>query len=625
MGHVSPNAILADITHHMKYARYLPKRRRREVFRETVDRNMLMHLDRFPHLEQDIMEAFESVYLYKVLPSMRSMQFAGQAMTRNHARMYNCSYTHIDDPAVFKEVMFLLLSGCGVGYSVQYPHVNRLPPIQKPQGAISHIIDDSIEGWADAVGVLTDAYFYGKPQPLFIYDRIRPAGAPIATSGGVAPGPDCLKTALEQVAALLRAQSVGKKLRPIVCHDLLCHLAAAVLAGGVRRSSYIAHFSPTDKEMLTCKAGDWWDTQPQRALANNSAVFLRNQLTLPDFYEYWGLLRDSGAGEPTIFQTNDRDVGCNPCGEISLRSCGFCNLVEINAATIKDQADFEHRARMAARIATLQATFTGFHFLRPVWQKRAEEEALIGVGMTGIAAGNILNLNIRQAAYSVIGENRAMAAKLGLNAALRTTTVKPSGTSSLELSKSRLVSSGVHGYHDRFYLRRMIVAHTEPIYRYLKEHHPYMLEESVYRPETESVITLPLAAPEGAITRDEGPGALLSRVLRLQQDWVKVGHRHGVNTNNVSCTIPLKDDEWDEVALWWWKHRDQFVSITFIPHNGGNYKQTPFETITEREFQRRVDELKPVDLKQVKEGSDNTKRRQAVACAGGQCEWTPLN
>ena len=944
---VKPSKLLADIIHHMKYARYLPQEKRRELYEETVLRNMMMHVKRFPHLTGEIVDAYTHVFDKQVLPSMRSLQFAGPAIDKNHARIFNCSFCHINHPKVFHEIMFLLLSGCGVGYSVQRQHVNQLPTIKYVEGSRVYEIEDSIEGWAYAVDELMSTFFEGKPYPQFIFDQIRPAGSPIVTSGGVAPGPEPLRKALRDVSRILKQKQVGSRLTPLECYDILCHFAYAVLAGGVRRSSFIALFSIDDHEMQTCKSGEWWTENPQRALANNSVVVLRKEFTYDVFEDYWNVLQESGSGEPNIFQTNDLDVGSNPslrrgtkiltangvfpiedlnnqyfrvrnihgkwsqaqcwlsgrnkplyavtlesgkvyhataehkwpilkpdglyekvtttelqpgmylprlrvsslfegevgdyddginlgwlygdpshpyshligessspasrfmsllygkckqidpnkamsfndmpaekyfdqfglvekkdglpriiweegtealrrgflgaiytcggsfkkdspkiifrsqssafaeelsellwfygirnnvhhscddcgvgesfvtisqlrdiqqfrelvspehvaqkeilasyqfgdvkeerddirivavektdlcedvwdinvsddthcfqlshcvtgnCGEISLQNTSFCNLVEINAATIHDQGDLNRRAQIAARLATLQATYTDFPLLRKDWSCRSQEEALIGVGMTGIAAGTVMGMDLAQAAKIILEENRRMAALLGINIAQRTTTVKPSGTTSLALGNGVPVSSGVHGYWDRYYLRRVIVTHTEPLYTFLRSTCPWMLEPSVYRPETESVITIPLKAPDSAITRDEGALSLLSRVKKLHSQWIVPGHRGGANTNNVSVTIPVREHEWDLVKEWWWKNKESFVSITLLPSNGGNYKQLPFESCSVEDYERRAQQLREVDFSKIVEMKDTTSNSMEAACAGGVCE-----
>jgi len=613
---------MARLIHHMKYAKYLPDQQRREEYKETVSRNLMMHVKKFPRLAQEISEAYKYVFDRKVLPAMRSMQFAGEAIERNNCRLYNCSFTHIDHPDVFQEIMFLLLSGCGVGYSVQQQHVAKLPKIQKPDEPFTYKVPDSIEGWSLAVGKLIDAFLRGKRFPIFDFSGVRPAGSPIVTSGGIAPGPGPLSTALVEIQNILVNKAPGSKLSTLECHDILCHLAHAVLSGGVRRSSYIALFSIDDKEMLECKSGEWWKDNLQRSLANNSAVVLRSELhdRRDQVNAIWDLLENSLSGEPNIFLTNDLDWGCNPCGEIGGPSNFFCNLDEINASNVKNQTDLDQRALIASRLATIQGTYTDFPFLRPIWKERAEQAGLIGVGMTGISRGNILGLNLKRAAKIVLAENKRLAKLLGITKAERSTTIKPSGTSSLALSNGLVVSSGIHPYHSPFWKRRITVTHTEPVYQYLMNEHPWLVEPSAYRPERESVITLPQAAPDGAIMRDEGAMALLERVKYFYDNWISPGHVTGKNTNNISCTVSVKKHEWQMVRDWWWNNTDSFVSLTFMNYDGGVYKQMPMEECSEKEYKRLVKQLRPMDLRSVVEEKDTTTRSQTVACAGGACE-----
>jgi len=522
--------LTSQLIHHMKYARYLPELRRREVYSETVDRNKNMHLGRFPEFEELINEAYEPVYLKEALPSMRTMQFAGPAMLKNHARGYNCCGCAVDSYEIFPEIFFLLLSGCGVGYSIQEHHVAQLPKIQRYSQKKEYVIRDSIEGWADSVKVLMEAFFFGVPLPIFRYHEIRPEGSLLFTSGGRAPGPEPLRECLELLFDLLNRFKDGDRLLPIHCHHIICIIAQAVLSGGIRRSALIALFSWTDEKMLTCKSSHWYDPFrdewhtgdfserfPWLWGANNSVVALRSYVNESMFRELWQTLERNNTGEPGVFWTNSLEVLCNPCAEISL--VGVCNLAEVNVDNIQSQSHFEHLVRMAARIATFQATYTDFTYLRPCWKQWAEKDSLIGVGMTGIASGKVLNLDMARAADIVKQENRHMAQLLGINQAARCTTVKPSGTTSVLLG----VSSGIHAYWDKYYLRRITVNHVEPIYQHLLNTCPEILEPHHHkaRRDRDSFITMPVKAPDGAATRNEGPFALLDRVQKVYKDWVK--------------------------------------------------------------------------------------------------------
>ncbi len=528
------NQILSDITVHMKYAKYMPNKERRETWKELVTRNREMHLKKYEHLGKDfrkeILKAYRHVFDKRVLPSMRSMQFAGKPIDLAPNRIYNCAYLPIDHEASFSETMFLLLGGTGVGYSVQKHHVAKLPPIHKPNDEVQRfVIGDSIEGWADAVKVLVKSYFHSGPQIKFDYSDIRPKGARLVTSGGKAPGPSGLRECLVKVENLLKEKRDGEQLKPIEVHDIICHIADAVLAGGIRRAALISLFSVDDNEMVSCKSGTWWETNPQRGRANNSVVLMRHKVDQEVFGDLWRRVEASGAGEPGFYFSNDKDWGTNPCCEIALRPYQFCNLCEVNVSDVKDQADYEDRVKAAALIGTLQAGYTDFHYLRPIWKKTTERDALIGVSMTGIASAAVLNLDMKSAAKVAKSENQRVASLLGIRPAARVTTVKPAGTTSLTLG----TSSGVHAWHNDYYIRRIRVGKNEAIYSYLAIHHPELIEDEFFRPHDTAVISVPQCAPSGAIMRTESPLQTLERVKLVASNWVKPGHRSGNNTHNV--------------------------------------------------------------------------------------------
>jgi ribonucleoside-diphosphate reductase alpha chain len=576
-----------------------------------------MHLKKFPHLAKEIEAAYQYVYDKKVLPSMRSMQFAGKPIEINNARIFNCSYLPIDDYRAFSEIMFLLLSGCGVGYSVQTHHVEQLPEIRKPLKSKRYLVGDSIEGWADAVRMLTKAYFgQTSTAPLFDFRDIRAKGASLITVGGKAPGPEPLKIALIHMQAILDRKNDGEKLTTLECHDIICHLADAVLSGGIRRAALIALFNLHDEDMLTCKFGPWWENNPQRGRANNSAVLLRNMIDKETFMGLWGKIEASNSGEPGFLFTNDKDAGTNPCAEINLKANQFCNLCEINASDIETQEEYNERAKAAAFIGTLQASYTDFHYLRDVWRKTTEKEALLGIGMTGIASGAVFKLNMKEAAKVAVEENARVAAILGINKAARVTTVKPSGTTSLVLG----TSSGIHAWHDDFYLRRIRLGKNEALYTYLNMYHPEMLEDDFFKPTLQSIVSVPQRAPEGAITRKESAMDLLERIKTINKNWIKPGHRKGANMHNVSATVTIKQDEWPAVGEWLYENKEYFTALSFLPEDLGTYKQAPFETITEEQFNEAVKSLNQVDLSKVIEMSDNTALMDQAACAGGACE-----
>jgi ribonucleoside-diphosphate reductase alpha chain len=609
--------ILSEITIFSKYAKYIPELNRRETWDELVTRNKEMHIEKFPHLKEEIEEAYGFVYNKKILPSMRSMQFAGKTAEINNARMFNCSYLPIDDYAAFSEIMFLLLSGCGVGYSVQQHHIDKLPEIRKPLKSKRYLVGDSIEGWADAIKVLMKAYF-GKTItcPLFDFRDIRPKGALLLTTGGKAPGPEPLKIALTHIQAILDRKQDGEKLTSIECHDIVCHLADAVLSGGIRRAALISLFNLDDEDMLTCKFGNWWEQNPQRGRANNSAVLLKNQIDKPTFLNLWKKIELSNSGEPGFLFTNDKDLGTNTCAEISLRPNQFCNLCEINASDIETQEEFNARSKAAAFIGTLQASYTDFHYLRDVWKKTTEKEALLGIGMTGIASGKVLNLDMKQAAKIAVEENERMSKILGINKAARITTVKPSGTTSLVLG----TSSGIHAWHDDFYVRRIRLGKNESLYSYLNNNHPKLLEDDFFKPNLQSIVSIPQQAPEGAITRKESALDLLERIKTINKEWIKPGHRKGQNMHNVSATVTIKSEEWEPTGEWLFENRDYFTALSFLPHDDHSYVQAPYETISKEKFEEMISHLHEVDLSKVIEFNDNTSLMDQAACQGAACE-----
>lgn len=939
-------SILSDITIFQKYVKWIPELGRRETWNELCERNMVMHIRKYPQLKDEIKQVYKKfVFTKKVLPSMRSMQFAGRPIELSNNRLFNCAYLPIEHIDSFKEVMFLLLGGSGVGYSVQSRHVEKLPVVMGPKDKSRRfLVGDSIEGWADAVKIIVESYFLGKSNPEFDYRDIRPKGARLVTSGGKAPGPDPLRICIEQIRSKLN-NAIGRKLKPIEAHDIMCHIADAVLTGGIRRAAMISLFSRDDMDMMTCKAGQWYELNPQRGRANNSVVLHREEVTKEEFFDIWERIQFSGAGEPGIFWTNDFDLGTNPCCftgdtqiavadgrnqctieqlanesdgkitfpvysaryardhwktevksavafctgtkpvvlitlsngdqikctddhliakpdgsyimardslgleiesfftvknkyrtinsfsnaysrqyrllweyynglkpegleidhiensgddslsnlqlidrdthlqktskermgennsifrlknkdkfiqnlscamsmsgnprfgglfdedlieigkkclelglklsntncrsidvrfpltfsknrfggsfknfrnivlgnseynapilpekveyekvdyehltqkvyvssiedfgvekvydltvednhnfyiitesfdensiesrgvlvhncEISLKPYQFCNLTEVNVSDIVDQDDLNNRAKSAAFIGTLQAGYTSFHYLRSEWQEQTETEALIGVGQTGIASGTILELNLDEAAKIVLDENERVAGIIGINIAARTTTVKPSGSTSLVLGSS----SGIHAWHNEYYIRRMRVGKNEALYAYMKENFPDLIEDCYFKPHIEAVMSFPQKAPEGAIYRTESFMHLLERVKKFNIEWVAAGHRTGDNKHNVSCTISLKVGEWHKAGSWMWKNKNLYTGISVLPYDGGSYKQAPFEDCTKEKFDEMVSHLHAIDLTKVKEIDDNTTLTDQAACSGGLCE-----
>jgi hypothetical protein len=713
--------ILSDITVYMKYAKYLPEHNRRETWEELVTRNKEMHINKYPNLKDDIENAYRFVYDKKVFPSMRSLQFGGKPIEISPNRIYNCAYLPIDNWAAFAEIMFLLLGGTGVGYSVQKHHIEELPEIRKPNpdNIKRFLIGDSIEGWADAVKALMKSYFKGGATYKFDYSDIRPKGARLVTSGGKAPGPDPLRHCLNSINDLLRTKEDGTKLKPIEVHDIVCYIADAVLAGGIRRAALISLFSATDKDMMDSKTNfeilewehlledgpvdeqgepkkvhavhyddqgkkyydlevtvkephygvteskiiywvdeddiekylkpfsvlPWYYFQPHRGRANNSISLVRSRITKKKFKEIWTTIENSKAGEPGFYFTNDKDWGTNPCCEIALRPYQFCNLCEVNVSNVESQGDLNDRVKAASFIGTLQAGYTDFHYLRAVWEKTTKKDALIGVSMTGIGSGKVLDLDLRQAANLVKEENARVADILGIKPASRCTTVKPAGTSSLVAGSS----SGIHAWHNDYYIRRIRVGKNESMYAYLAIHHPELIEDDFFRPNDTSVISVPQKAPEGAILRHESPLDLLERVRHIKEEWIDGGHRDGMNTHNISATVSISSDryyknpfnelvnpvectkeeyektdfgstEWEAVGDWMWKNRKFYNGLSCLPYDGGSYKQAPFEDCNKETFDKMMESLTNVDLTKIVELSDQTDLKGELACAGGACE-----
>ena len=606
----------------MKYAKYIPELNRRETWDELVTRNKHMHQKKYPDLKDQIENVYKLVYEKKILPSMRSLQFGGKSIEISPNRVYNCAYLPIDHIESFNEVMFLLLGGTGVGYSVQKHHVEKLDPVNKPYTKRTRrfLIGDSIEGWADAIKVLMKSYLGERRSSRveFDYSDIRPKGAMLVTSGGKAPGPQPLKECIVKITGVLDSKEDGDTLSTIEVHDIVCHIADAVLAGGIRRAALISLFSADDDQMISCKSGNWWETNPQRGRANNSAVLMRHKITKEFFMDLWKRVELSNAGEPGIYFNNDKDWGTNPCCEIALRPYQFCNLCEVNASDIESQEDLNTRVKAAAFIGTLQAGYTDFHYLRDVWKETTEKEALIGVSMTGIGSGIVLGYDMQKAAQLVKRENARVAKLIGINSAARCTTVKPAGTTSLALG----TSSGIHAWHNDYYVRRIRVGKNESMYKYLSVNHPELVEDEYFRPHDTAVISIPQKAPEGAILRDESPFDLLDRIKRVATEWVKPGHRKGSNTHNVSATVSLKQNEWTYAGEWMWDNRDHYNGLSVLPYDGGTYTQAPFEDISKTKYDYMMKSLTDVNLENVLESEDNTDLAGELACAGGACEIT---
>jgi ribonucleoside-triphosphate reductase (thioredoxin) len=686
---------LGDYIAVAKYARYRPDLGRRETFGEAAGRVADMHLKKVSRqkarrvlathyarlrrsgeidarvdtslieflgkktLAEATVEAFEAVKEKKVLPAMRSLQFGGEAILAANARMFNCSFSAVDRVTFFREYFYLLLAGCGCGFSVQKHHVARLPSMPKRAPEMDlpvrhHAVEDTIEGWGDALDELFRSFLDGY-KVEFSYSRIRPRGSALRTSGGRAPGHLPLKKALGEVERIL-AGAAGRKLKPIEAYDICMHVARAVLAGGVRRSATICLFSADDLDMMSAKTGDWFQTNPQRSASNNSAVILRDAGGEQDFRRLFESQKEFG--EPGFYFTNSRDFGCNPCCEIGLnpilqgvlsetdqarlRELGYegeltgevllsgwqmCNLTTINAAEVQSEEDFYHACFWASLIGTLQAAYTDIPYLGPVSRFLNEREALLGVSICGVLDNPEVFLNSRileQGAEICKATNATVAQALGIRRAARVTCVKPEGTASLLLN----TGSGIHPHHAKRYFRRVQANRNEPVYQFFRKANPHMTEPSVYQPETDDVITFPVQAPETAILREEiGAVQFLEYVKFVQKHWVQAGRAHSEYSpgldHNVSNTCTVKPEEWADVASFIWENREYFTGVSLLPYSGDKiYAQAPREEVSTDEDISKWNRLKyhPVDYTGLKERTDETKLKEVVACGGGACE-----
>ena len=614
------NGLLSSIVSFRTYSKFIPHYSRREVLEESINRNMQMHLDKFgsmgKSMSKDIMKTFQYVHDLKAMPSMRGLQFAGDAILKNNVRQYNCSFLHIDSIEAFSETLFLLLSGTGVGFSVQKAHVNKLPVIQTPREEGTFVIHDSIQGWAQSLDILMQAYMYGRIRPQFDFGSIRPKGSYLVTTGAKAPGPEPLRKMLETVEAKLKL-AVRRKLRPLEVHDIICIISDCVLAGGIRRAALISLFDKDDEEMLYCKQGEWWNKHPYRARANNSVILDRN-ISLAEFQKIFKITQESGSGEPGFSWSSNLDMGFNPCHEIALHSNQFCNLTTTNLTGVKDKKDFLKRVHATALLGTLQAAYTDFPYLRPIWKETTEREALLGCSMTGIAdnKGKLPVEWLKDGAKLIKELNEKYAKKIGINIAARTTAIKPEGSSSCVLGSS----SGIHDRHAEYYIRRVRMNKDDALYKYLMLVMPELCEDDLFS-QSGGVVSIPQKSPENAITRDKTSAIdLLKRAMFFNKHWIGNGHRSGDNQHNVSLTVSVRDHEWEEVCQFMYDNRYNYSGISLLPYDGGTYQQAPFEEIDKEKFEELSKKIGDVDLKQVMEDEDHTNKTEIIACSGGTCD-----
>jgi ribonucleoside-triphosphate reductase (thioredoxin) len=606
---------LQNYTFVSKYARWIEDKNRRETWKEAVDRvRNMMHTkyDTFG-IQEDIDWAYDIMYKKKVLGSQRALQFGGDPILKRHAKIYNCTSSYCDRLRFFQECFWLLLCGSGTGFSVQKHHVSKLPTLEhnppEDQGT-KYVIDDSIEGWADALGVLLSSYSskpveefkqYKNCHILFDYSNIRAKGASLASGVGKAPGYEPLANGLEKIRTLLdRCIANGqKKLRPIDAYDIVMHSSDAVLSGGVRRSASLALFSPDDEEMAKAKTGNWYIENPQRARSNNSALLLKNETTFEEFQTLMESVKEFG--EPGFIWSESTEMIFNPCVEIGMwpvdeqsGKSGWqgCNLSTINCSSVTDEEDFYERCKAAAIIGTLQAGFTKLDYLGEISERIFDREALLGVSLTGTMEKHDLVLTekvLTKGAKIAVETNKDLAKKIGINQAARVTCLKPEGTSSSMLG----TSSGIHPHHAKRYIRHVQANVLEAPYQHFKKLNPQACEKSSWSANnTDEVIKFPIEVPDGAKLKNQLPAVeMLSIVKDTQKHWVQSGKNKGLCTqeylsHNVSNTVTVKPDEWDDVTKYIYDNRKYFAGISLIPQSGDkDYPQAPFTTVyTSREI-----------------------------------------
>lgn len=594
---------LQNYTFISRYSRYDENKKRRETWNESNDRVKNMHLKKYPQIADEIEWAFEQVRNKRVLGSQRALQFGGKPIEKNHARLYNCVFSYCDRVRFFQEAFWLLLCGSGVGFSVQKHHIDKLPFFIKRKGERKfYTIEDSIEGWANALGVLIGSYLnsdefseYQGCDVVFDYSEIRPAGSKLSSCTGKAPGPMPLRIALEKIRIILNdCLEIGQlKLKPINAYDIIMHASDAVLSGGVRRSATICLFSHDDIEMATAKTGNWFKDNPQRGRSNNSAVLLRNNTTKEEFLKLIECVKEFG--EPGFLWTDSLELGVNPCVEVGFYPVDietmksgwqFCNLCEINGKKIKTIEDFRIAAKAAAIIGTCQAAYDEFPYLGEISEKIIRREALLGVSITGMmdSAEILFDPNIQdEMAKLILQTNEEIANKIGINPCARATCVKPAGTSSCILGSS----SGIHPHHAKRYFRHIQSNALEAPLQYFKGINPNAVEKSVWSANgTDDVIVFCVEVPDGSKTKNQVDAiTLLDHVKLTQQHWVSSGKRperctQNWLTNNVSNTINVKEEEWDDVANYIYDNRKHFAGISLLPMRGDlDYPQAPFVAV----------------------------------------------
>jgi len=621
--------------HKSRYSRWLPDHNRREEFNETVDRfmnNLVAPVAGDDGLTFD--EIYDAVLSLDVMPSMRAMMTAGKAADRDNTCIYNCSYLPVDDPKSFDEAMFILLCGTGVGFSVERQYINKLPevPDNLYDSDTTIVVKDSKEGWAKSYRQLLSLLWAGE-VPKWDVSNVRPSGAKLKTFGGRASGPAPLEDLFRFTIDKFRG-AIGRKLSSVECHDIMCKVGEIVVVGGVRRSAMISLSNLSDDRMRHAKSGQWWETQSQRALANNSVAYSEKP-DVETFMREWTALVESKSGERGIFnrvasqkqaEKNGRrdpsfEFGTNPCSEIILRPYQFCNLTEVVVRATDTLEDLERKVRLATILGTIQSTYTKFPYLRKIWQKNTEEERLLGVSLTGIMDNPLmtttnkgLEKTLEHLKSVAVDTNAKWASKLGIPVSTAITCVKPSGTVSQLVDSA----SGIHTRHSEYYIRTVRGDNKDPLTQFMIDM-GVPSEPCVMKPDNTTVFSFPVKAPESAITRhDVGAVEQLETWLMYQRHWCE---------HKPSITVSVKDDEWLDVGAFVYKHFDEMSGVSFLPYDGGTYQQAPYQECDKERYDLVMEQmLKSIDWAKLAEyeAEDNTSGMQTLACSGDSCEIVDL-
>lgn len=633
----SVEKLYEDFIHISRYAKWLEDERRRETWEETTRRYVEFFAGRFPDLSDEILSLQKPILEKEVMPSMRAVMTAGKALEKSEVANYNCAYVAVDHPRVFDEILFILMNGTGVGFSVERQYVQRLPEVAEEfyESDTTIVVPDSKIGWATSFRELVSLLYSGK-IPKWDLSRVRPSGARLKTFGGRASGPEPLNHLFHFAVQLFRKAS-GRKLNSIECHDLVCKIAEIVVVGGVRRSALISLSNLSDDRMRNAKNGQWWAIEPQRQLANNSAVYTERP-ELDVFLKEWKSLYESKSGERGIFsrvaakkqvakygkRDSDYEFGTNPCSEIILRSAQFCNLSEVVVRRWDTLDDLKEKARVAAILGTLQSTMTNFKYLRKVWQRNCEEERLLGVSLTGIMDHlvlcgmhddhSVLKDWLSQLREVVVETNKEWAEKLGISASTAVTAVKPSGT----VSQLVNCASGIHARFSSFYIRRVRIDKKDPLCQFMQER-GFPGEQDKYNSHA-YVFEFPVRSPESSVTVDQISSTQQLEIWKVYQDyWCE---------HKPSCSVYYSDESFMDVGAWVWRNFDQISGISFMPQSDHVYEQAPYEAITEEEYYKLLENMpKGVDwqseLTQY-EKEDTTQNTKELQCSGGSCEVVDL-